>query len=408
MRERVDYARSGDREPDAPESRPRVNHRVYYDEGVGTGPFAVDRYFGGAFGLGLDRNIREAYRFLSQMYEPGDEIYVFGFSRGAFTARSLVGYVAASGLLQRHRCSRSRERQAWRYYRTPPKARYPAIRADLDRDVHQDLRVKCLGVFDTVGALGIPLTGLNTFNRWRYQFHDTALGSIVDNAFQALALDEPRWPFRPSVWTRPTHNRFKRVEQAWFAGGHSDVGGGNVYNGEQAAAQPLSSIALDWMIRRVEATSGLRFAEPAWVLDPLADQHEAFKFPYRLFGRTVRVVNKTPPATTRAFRLATIPAHLSPIGEVLHVSVLQRLGRDVILNGSKVLYAPANVLALVEIVEASYRARGGPAEPQPSMKIVDWDGGVLDPADEGSAETVLALLRNVRARLGEHRLLGRP
>jgi len=268
--------------------------------------------------------------------------------------------------------------------------------------------VKCLGVFDTVGALGIPLTGLNAFNHWRYQFHDTALGSIVDNAFQALALDEPRWPFRPSVWTRPTHNRFKRVEQAWFAGGHSDVGGGNVYNGEQSAAQPLSSITLDWMMRRVEATSGLRFAEPAWVLDPLAAQHDTFTLPYQLFGGTLRVVNKVPPATTRGLRLATIPAHLSPIGEVLHVSVLQRLGREVVLNGSKVICAPANVLALLEIIEASYRARGGPGEPQPSMKVVYWNGEVLDPTTEGSADTVLELLRDARVRLAEHRLIGRP
>src|SRR5271170_1470439 len=99
-------------------------HLVYYERGVGTGAF--DWITGGAFGDGLSCNIRHAYKFLSFWYEPGDEIFIYGFSRGAYTARSLVGYLGAAGLLRRDACDEERESLAWRYYRTPPKDRMPA------------------------------------------------------------------------------------------------------------------------------------------------------------------------------------------------------------------------------------------------------------------------------------------
>ena len=133
-----------------------AEQRVYYDAGVGTGG-VLDRILGGAFGRGLSANTLAAYRFLSQFYRPGDNIYVFGFSRGAFTARSLCGFLSASGLLTEDACNAANLEFAWDYYRTAPKARFPADRARLRRITHGDEpRIRFLGVFDTVGALGIP------------------------------------------------------------------------------------------------------------------------------------------------------------------------------------------------------------------------------------------------------------
>src|SRR5947208_216222 len=95
---------------------------VYYGRGVGTGPL-LDRMTGGAFGIGLDDDVRRAYKFLSYWFRPGDEIFVFGFSRGAFTARSLCGYLHAVGLLRCEHCTPENEKRAWEFYRTPPRDR---------------------------------------------------------------------------------------------------------------------------------------------------------------------------------------------------------------------------------------------------------------------------------------------
>jgi uncharacterized protein (DUF2235 family) len=142
------------------------DYMFFYERGVGTGP-GLDRLTGGALGWGLGLNIRRAYEFLSRNYLPGSEIFIFGFSRGAYTARSLVGYLGSSGLLKAEHCDAEREELAWSYYRAPPNDRLPAIRKNLEQYVYpfHELRVACLGVFDTVGALGIPTTILRRVNR---------------------------------------------------------------------------------------------------------------------------------------------------------------------------------------------------------------------------------------------------
>ena len=142
---------------------------VFYQPGVGTGAF--DQLRGGIFGAGLDTNIRRAYRFLSFHYEPGDEIFIFGFSRGAYTARSLTGFLGAVGLLRCETCTAELESRAWAFYRTPPNDRLPGIWKQLEPSVHPrgDLRITCLGLFDTVGALGVPLQGLARLNHLKYR-----------------------------------------------------------------------------------------------------------------------------------------------------------------------------------------------------------------------------------------------
>ena len=164
--------------------------RVYYDAGVGTGGGFLDRVAGGMFGKGLSANVLAAYRFLSQFYAPGDYVYVFGFSRGAFTARSLCGFLSASGLLTADMCNPANLEFAWDYYRTPPKLRYPADSARLRRITHPEARIRFLGVFDTVGALGIPTLRLSRIGKRALQFHDADVSSVVDHSCHALAIDE--------------------------------------------------------------------------------------------------------------------------------------------------------------------------------------------------------------------------
>jgi uncharacterized protein (DUF2235 family) len=177
-----------------------VEYVVYYDRGVGTGAW-LDPIKGGVLGRGLGRNIRQAYRFLSEHYAEGDEIYVFGFSRGAFTARSLVGYLYAIGLLKPRSCTPENERRAWRHYRRKPQDRYCAEWFALEPFVfdRKALRIACLGVFDTVGALGVPLSSFRIANAERFAFHNTELSSIVDVSLHAVAIDERRRPFEAAL-----------------------------------------------------------------------------------------------------------------------------------------------------------------------------------------------------------------
>jgi uncharacterized protein (DUF2235 family) len=203
---------------------------VHYQRGVGTR--AWERVRGGAFGIGLSRNVRECYRFLVESYEHGDELFFFGFSRGAFTARSLGGL--------------DRIDDAYALYRSPDKDSAPAsLEADMFRRLysHPLPEIKFIGVWDTVGALGIPESPMlprRLAKRW--SFHDTKLSSHVRRAYHALAIDERRAMFEPALWVQQDHAPAdQHLEQVWFAGAHCDVGGGYADTG-------LSDIALLWMV----------------------------------------------------------------------------------------------------------------------------------------------------------------
>ena len=232
--------------------------RVYYHRGVGTGRW--DHLRGGALGWGLSENIQDAYAFLVQEYEPGDELFLFGFSRGAYTVRSLAGLIRNCGILRREYADRLG--QAYALYRRRDEDSNPrAIEARLFRrtytweDSGAEVRIRCIGVWDTVGALGIPVGVLSGLTRrvLHLQFHDVMLSSYVDNAFQALAVDERRAPFAPCLWHQQEHARGQRLEQVWFAGVHSNVGGGYPESG-------LSDLAFLWIKDRA-AECGLAFDE---------------------------------------------------------------------------------------------------------------------------------------------------
>lgn len=221
-----------------------VAQLVFYDKGVGTGRF--DRLLGGGFGWGIKKKILDAYQYLMARYEPGDEIFFLGFSRGAYTVRSTYGLIRNSGLLKRefgHKLG-----DAYALYRRRDDRSHPdAVESELFRKTYSwEPRAKFIGVWDTVGALGIPVGGLLQLVNKRWAFHDMTLSSWVDNAFQALAIDEHRKPFQAAVWDRSANANGQILEQVWFAGVHSNVGGSYPETG-------LSDIALLWMIGKLEA-----------------------------------------------------------------------------------------------------------------------------------------------------------
>ncbi len=224
-----------------------VTQSTRYFKGVGTNWY--DRVRGGAFGLGLDKIIREGYKFLIRNYEEGDDLYLFGFSRGAYIARSLVGLIRNSGLLKNVASSWRLNRlidEAYELYRTrdegPDTPAAKSFRARYAREI----TIKFLGVWDTVGALGIPIDSFDRFNRRFFEFHDTRLSGIVENAFHALAIDEYRPPFKPTLWAASEPTAGQTMEQRWFIGAHANVGGG--YRDSY-----LSDLALHWMQQKARA-----------------------------------------------------------------------------------------------------------------------------------------------------------
>lgn len=220
---------------------------VFYDKGVGTG-WGLDRLTGGAFGQGLTNNIKDAYRFIIHNYDDGDELFFFGFSRGAYTVRSTVGLIRNSGLLRKIHADKLPE--AFKLYRREDVAPDSEIAKDFRKSHSREIKVKFVGVWDTVGALGIPIHGLKFLTRRRHQFHDVTLSSYVQNGFHALAIDEKRKAFKPAIWeTKKLKNQ--NVEQVWFAGVHTNIGGGYEDSG-------LSDITFMWMKKKAEEC-GLSF-----------------------------------------------------------------------------------------------------------------------------------------------------
>ena len=241
---------------------------VLYLRGVGTTGLKLGDVVEGATGLGIGELIRSAYMFLAQNYETGDELFLFGFSRGAFTARSLVGFVHVAGLLRRQNLDLIHN--AWALYRNRGVAT-PDIPAIASAAVHEDVEVKFLGVWDTVGSLGVPnelFIGLDTR---LFGFHSTDVSPIVRRGCHALAIDEHRGAFVPTLWTGALPAG-TRIDQTWFAGVHSDVGGGY-------RSRRLADIPLGWMAKHAEAESleidGACLPMLAGPLDPLAPTHES-------------------------------------------------------------------------------------------------------------------------------------
>jgi uncharacterized protein (DUF2235 family) len=308
-----------------------IDQIVYYHDGVGTAG-GLDRYTGGAFGEGIEANIRELYRFVVYNYDLGDELYLFGFSRGAFTVRTLLGFVNKVGLIQKDDDYYVPEIYA--SYESSEGPGSPGwIKAFHNvKGVGPCPSIKFIGVWDTVGALGAPGFLGQILNKNKYRYHDIELNPHIQNAYHALAIDERRKPFAPNLWTRPPGWAGK-LEQAWFAGVHSNVGGGCSPDG-------LANEALHWIVEKAERL-GLEFdSNYLNHFTPCFNSvlQDSMTATYRVMGQHIRPVGN---------QLAD--------GEVLHKSAIDRR------NLAECNYRPENLEAFL--------ARNTPVTPANTTRV---------------------------------------
>lgn len=250
----------------------------YYDSGVGTNGTAFEHFFGGAMGEGLFEKVQDGYGFVSYVWDPGDDIYIFGFSRGAYTARSLAGMLAAFGVPTQNLDNQT-VRRIFDAYRISEHDQRKKAKDELTAEYAlTDVKARMLGVWDTVGALGVPGHLFDDFDQAKYGFLDTTLNPCIQHAFHAISLDERRASFTPTLWTNPdgsARDNDAQVQQVWFPGVHCDVGG-------SYAQCELSNITLRWMIDNAREC-GLVFDEDAvqkclpGKYEPLGPAHDEWK-----------------------------------------------------------------------------------------------------------------------------------
>lgn len=333
---------------------------AFYDDGVGTENFALPKMIGGAFGYGFAQNVRDLYTELVHVYEPGDRLYLFGFSRGAYTIRAVSGMIQYCGVLDRFRLESEQALgkqvvQCWKAFRRaafprfitpwadrkrrtalPPedgKADAEAARRRKELGSHAEpAEIAFVGVWDTVGAVGMPIDFLKPFVNWicPRKFDELTPGK-VGRACHALAIDDERATFHPELWNE-LGARAGQVEQVWFAGVHSNVGGGYAKHG-------MSLVTLDWMMSEVEQR-GLRFNQAARdyvraqqdVHSKLYDSRSGVAVYYRWQPRNiVRICSAHGIARPR-----------------VHASVFERIATRT--DG----YAPGNIPADMKIVSAPW------------------------------------------------------
>lgn len=340
-----------------------------YDDGVGTQTFNPVKLLSGAIGLGLNKNVIQLYTELAHLYNPGDRIYLFGFSRGAFTVRTLGGLIYQCGVLD-HDCTseaelRRRAKTAYRAFRCRKLAVLDRVicalldivtlgrccrRETLDKvrkqyslknenfTAHENTDEKVIppvtmiGVWDTVSAMGFPVKEISDFINsfiYRFKFENHDLGKNVEHAYHALSIDDERRTFHPLMWNEDDETR-EKIEQVWFAGVHANVGGGYPKHG-------MSLVTLDWMMQRA-CNQGLVFSAHDRELfvshknvnDKLYDSRSGIKAIYRYTPRNIGKLCK---------------AH--GVAPCIHLSAFRRIAQST--EG----YAPGNIPNTLEVVDNS-------------------------------------------------------
>ena len=248
---------------------PRPNQQFKYDPGVqGIGP---RKWFNAVTGMGINISICQGYSFLASRYQPGDRIYLFGYSRGAYAARSLAGMISSVGLVRQDNATQRNVRRAFRLYENNGATEQSRARGEfVARHCHDHVPIEMVGVWDTVKTLGLPYPVISRLAQMATEFHDHALSHHIAHGYHALAIDEDRTAFAPILWQRSRYWE-GRLEQVWFPGAHADIGGDI---GNRTEARPQTNISLNWMLHRA-VRHGLslpenwetRFAE-----DPAAPQ----------------------------------------------------------------------------------------------------------------------------------------
>jgi uncharacterized protein (DUF2235 family) len=299
-----------------------------YDSGVGTDGNPVSDILGGALGDGLFQKIKQGYADVAANYAPGDLIFLFGFSRGAFTARSLAGMIAACGLPTVNQNDPQCLDMAFEAYRDT--SQRPMLLATLNETYKMDRPgIQFIGVWDTVGSLGIPAI-FGGIDVGQYGFLDTGLHPDIANAVQAVSIDEQRLQFQPALWTSaPVPGQ--SITQVWFSGVHCDVGGGYAPDPGGAA---LSNITLHWMAQYAQKC-GLQFKPDAFPAEPqladsLATLHNSLTGLYRITPHRRNVVSGSPLFASVQQRCATPTANYTPGN--LHIQSGQLTGSYTVVS----------------------------------------------------------------------------
>ena len=301
----------------------KTPQQVFYDWGLGS---YHDEWTAGTTGKGIHKNIMDGYRYIVQNYSPGDELFFFGFSRGAYTVRSLCGLINNCGILKRPDARLIQ--RAFNHYKRPEPAYAPRgqrSKAFRNRYAHASNDVAFLGVFDTVGALGIPFSFLGFLNS-EDEFHDSKAGPNVRIARHALAIDEKRYDFKPTI-LRPRRNL--DLKQVWFVGCHSDVGGG--YKPDKGGS--LSDIPLDWMIAEARKAGlaveshlqrGLKPKPTATLHDSSSLKFRSWKDTWRPIKRTAEIHDSVQQRWNRDpnYRPANLAKHIQQHGGWNNVAVV--------------------------------------------------------------------------------------
>jgi uncharacterized protein (DUF2235 family) len=377
---------------------------AYYHNGVGTSSFQPLAFFGGAFGWGLKRSVLDCYKFICRNYEPGDRIYLFGFSRGAFAVRVLAGLVCNQGIVQPDSNADLERyaRDAYREYRQnfnttakPSRALVHWLRGLRLRVINSRRRrqgrpiytraknvqpaqawsgtaIEFIGVWDTVAAYGMPIAEMTrAIDKyiWPLSMPNYQLDPEVAIARQALALDDERDTFHPLLWNEVKSVHPERLKQVWFAGMHSDVGGGY-------PDDTLSYTPLEWMMDEA-AAAGLSFAPLAiadirrWAssVGPIHDSRHGLSAYYRYQPRKLEARVDPPSDTTLLMRDPKQPAALLTTVNI-HESVFQRIAM------SDDGYAPIILNEAYHIVPTD-KGPNPPSEPDPKQRAADqervWD-----------------------------------
>jgi uncharacterized protein (DUF2235 family) len=341
-----------------------VQQVVYYNSGVGSGG-RIDSIMGGLFGAGIKSNVKRGLTFLSFNYDEGgdgqppDEIYIFGFSRGAYTARALAGVIGSiKGIPKVSNFGEAEE--LWSHYKKSKHER-AQNEGDITGKVYTvpagQKIIKCVAVWDTVGSYGIPtglgLTGLaRSITSWTRNFRDNEIGKHIAYGFHAMAIDERRRSFSTTAWvpgTNPHESPDKEpvVEQVWFAGAHANVGGGYKQTG-------LSDQSLVWMMARIQDQTGLEFDEDYisknfWPCSACSAYRSYKGWWVSSLWPSVRSIPK---------RLADAAGAKSPLGEGaildgrVHWSVRDRQGRLSLVDQDRYeTYRPKNLMPPVDWAE---------------------------------------------------------
>ena len=321
-----------------------------HDDGVGSQGFKPLRMISGATGLGLSSNIRQIYRFLCTNYEPGDKIYLFGFSRGAYTVRAVTGMILRCGVARTWDLDQTsgrkiplantefnnRVRAAYRAFRKSyrqPSGNNTLSDTEIFRNeyaVHDathaprgKVEIKFVGVWDTVDAVGLPIDELaQFFDRfvWKFRFPEKELGARVKKGCHALAIDDARHTFHPVLWDERHEQSVKpdeapRIEQVWFSGMHADVGGGY-------ARSELALVSLNWMMEKAKQ-HGLIFQSEKWneyraAANPLGTLHNSRAGPavyYRYKPRHIQEISADCGISKPVIHASVLTRIASPFGQ---------------------------------------------------------------------------------------------